>query len=115
MRKHVYVQFLSQGWVGSQEMSTEPSRWRSALLGTLNIPDYDVSPFRECVWGVDLSSDPRSLNLEVDGDTDLNQLKTWLRAEVIGEFTPKDMPALTRIQRTARVLTHERFTVSVAS
>jgi hypothetical protein len=113
MRKHVYIQFQMHG-VGSQgmPMSTEPLRWRSALMGKLDIPEYDVSGFRDRIWATDVStSDPRSLNLEVDGGENLDELKRcFTGALLIGEFILTDnMPPLTKVPRTARVIRDVRF------
>lgn len=113
MRKHVYIQFQMHGF--SQQghaMSAEPLRWRSALMGKLNIPEYDVSGFCHLIWAADVSiSDPRSLNLEVDADANLDELKSrFTGALLIGEFLLTDkMPPLTRIPRVARVIRDARF------
>jgi hypothetical protein len=119
MRKFVYVQFASQGKnADGREISMEPVRWRSVLLGTLSIAGYDSSGFRDQIWAADIShEDPRSLNLEVDGRTSLDELKRHLPGAVlIGEFTPpkKMVPLMPLPVKSARIIRDPRLGAAVA-
>ena len=89
---YVFVKFRQEYAVDGQPCSLEPVRWNATLNSSRVLaPEYDPCSLGVRIWSAGISPiDGRTLDIVVDEDANLEDLKHRFRAESIGTFTTQD-------------------------